>query len=141
MRRSLLVLSLAIGLPAATQADTQGDVVSWKTFAQVRITRAADRVVPEFPDAVTALDQKQVRIQGFMLPLEMGEQQSLFVLSAVPPTCSFCMPGGPEAVVEVRAKRPVAYTEAAVTVSGKLSVLKAEPSGIFYRLTDAVPAK
>ena len=55
-----------------------------------------------------------------MLPLEMGEQQSLFVLSAVP---------------------PVAYTEAAVTVSGKLSVLKAEPSGIFYRLTDAVPAK
>jgi uncharacterized protein len=41
----------------------------------------------------------------------------------------------------VRAKRPVAYTEAAVTVSGKLSVLKAEPSGIFYRLTEAVPAK
>jgi uncharacterized protein len=45
-----------------------------------------------------------VKIQGFMMPLEMREQQSLFVLSAVPPTCSFCMPGGPEAVVEVPAK-------------------------------------
>ena len=141
MRRFLLVLPLAIALPAATQADAQSDLVSWKTFAQVRMIRAADRIVPEFPDTLASLDQKQVKIQGFMLPLEMGEQQSLFVLSAVPPTCSFCMPGGPEAVVEVRAKRPMAYTEAAATVSGKLSVLKAEPSGIFYRLTDAVPAK
>jgi len=59
----------------------------------------------------------------------------------VPPTCSFCMPGGPEAVVEVRAKRPLAYTDDAVTVTGRLSVLKDDPTGIFYRLTEAVPAK
>jgi hypothetical protein len=43
--------------------------------------------------------------------------------------------------VEVRAKRPLAYTDDAVTVTGKLSVLKDDPTGIFYRLTDAVPAK
>lgn len=136
MKATALLIGLACAFPAAAQ-----DVVPWKTFAQVQVTKSKDGFEPRFAQEVADLDQKQVKIQGFMMPLEMGEQQSLFVLSAVPPTCSFCMPGGPEAVVEVRAKRPVAYTEAAVTVSGKLSVLKAEPSGIFYRLTDAVPAK
>lgn len=117
------------------------DVVSWKTFAQVELARSANRIAPRFSDAVAALDQKEVKVQGFMLPLDVGEKHALFILSAVPPTCAFCMPAGPEAVVEVRAKRPLGYTDNAVTVSGKLSVLKDDPTGIFYRLTDAVPAR
>jgi uncharacterized protein len=43
--------------------------------------------------------------------------------------------------VEVRAKRALAYTDNAVMITGRLSVLKDDPTGIFYRLTDAVPAK
>ena len=117
------------------------DVVSWKTFAQVELARSANRIAPRFSDAVAALDQKEVKVQGFMLPLDVGEKHALFVLSAVPPTCAFCMPAGPEAVVEVRAKRPLAYSDNPVTVIGRLSVLKEDPTGIFYRLTDAVPAK
>jgi hypothetical protein len=37
--------------------------------------------------------------------------------------------------------RSSAYTDNAVTVTGKLSVLKDDPTGIFYRLTDAATAK
>jgi len=51
------------------------------------------------------------------------------------------MPGGPESMVEVKAKKPLAYGMEAVVLSGKLSVLKDDPTGVFYRLTDAVPAK
>ena len=36
---------------------------------------------------------------------------------------------------------PVKYTFDAVVMSGKLTVLKDDPTGVFYRLTDAVPAK
>ena len=133
-----IALAACVGLAFAAQAQ---EVVPWKTFAQVEMTRSASRIVPRFSPAVAALDQKEVKVQGFMLPLDMGEKHALFILSAVSPTCAFCMPGGPEAVVEVRAKRPLAYTDNAVTVSGKLSVLKDDPTGIFYRLTDAVPAK
>jgi len=115
--------------------------VSWKTFAQVEVTRVANGIAPRFSNAIAGLDQKEVKVQGFMLPLDMGEKHALFILSAVPPTCAFCIPGGPEAVVEVRAKRPIAYTDDMVTVSGKLSLLKDDPTGVFYRLTDAVPAK
>jgi hypothetical protein len=127
-------------LTLAVAAQAQ-EVVSWKTFAQVEMTRSSNRIAPRFSDALVALDQKEVKVQGFMLPLDVGEKHALFILSAVPPTCAFCMPGGPEAVVEVRAKRPLAYTDDTVTVSGKLSVLKDDPTGIFYRLTDAVPTK
>ena len=134
----LLAFLACTGLAFAAQAQ---EVVPWKMFAQVEMTRSSDRIVPRFSEALAALDQKEVKVQGFMLPLDMGEKHALFILSAVSPTCSFCMPGGPEAVVEVRAKRPLAYTDNAVTVSGKLSVLKDDPTGIFYRLTDAVPAK
>jgi hypothetical protein len=117
------------------------DVVSWKTLAQVELVKAKDRYVPQFASSVTALDQKQVKMQGFMLPLEMGEKQSHFVLAAMPQTCSFCMPGGPESMVEVKTKTPVKYTFDAVILSGKLTVLKDDPTGIFYRLTEAEASK
>ena len=117
------------------------DVVSWKTFAQVELVKQKDRYVPQFSSNVAGLDKKEVKVQGFMMPLEMGEQQSHFVLSAMPTSCAFCLPGGPESLVEVNMKKPVKYTFDALVLSGKLVVLKDDPSGIFYRLTDAEPTK
>jgi hypothetical protein len=152
-RLFLLIATLAFPAMAQHQMPPQGDpnqfkplperkdVVSWKTLAQVELVKAKDRYVPQFAPSVTALDQKQVKMQGFMLPLEMGEKQSHFVLAAMPQTCSFCMPGGPESMVEVKMKTPVKYTFDAVILSGKLTVLKDDPTGIFYRLTEAEPAK
>ena len=121
--------------------DERKDVVSWKTFAQVELVKQKDRYVPQFAKEVAALDQKEVKVQGFMMPLEVGDKQSHFVLSAMPQTCAFCLPGGPESMVEVKSKTPVKYTFDALVLTGKLTVLKDDPTGIFYRLTDAVPAK
>ena len=117
------------------------DVLSWKTLAQVELVKQKDRYVPQFSSGVSALDKKDVKIQGFMMPLEMGDKQTHFVLASMPQTCAFCMPGGPESMVEVKTKTPVKYTFDAVVVSGKLTVLKDDPTGIFYRLTEAEPAK
>ena len=117
------------------------DVVSWKTLSQVELVKQKDRYVPQFSPSVAALDQKQIKLQGFMMPLEMGEKQSHFVLAAMPVTCAFCLPGGPESMVEVKMKTPVKYTFDALVVTGKLSIMKDDPSGIFYRIVDAVPAK
>jgi hypothetical protein len=60
------------------------------------------------------------------------------VLTAMPQTCVFCLPGGPESLVEVRARTPVKYTFEPVVLSGKLAVLKDDANGLYYRLTDAV---
>jgi hypothetical protein len=117
------------------------DVVSWKLLAQVELVKVKDRYQPQFSAGVAALDAKEVKVQGFMMPLEMGDKQSHFILSATPQSCAFCMPGGPESLVEVKMKRPVAYGMEPVVLTGKLAVLKDDPTGVFYRLTDAVPTK
>ncbi len=76
-----------------------------------------------------------------MMPLEPGEKQRHFLLSSVPLTCSFCTPGGPESMVEVKTRTPVAYTMEPVTVEGRFAVLNDDPYGLYYRVTDAVGVK
>jgi hypothetical protein len=150
---SLAVLLLAFPALAQHQAppgmdpnqvkplQERSDVVSWKVFSQVELVKQKDRYVPQFAASVTALDNKEVKVQGFMMPLQMGDKQQHFVLTAMPQSCAFCLPGGPEAMVEVKSKQPVKYTFEPVVLSGKLAVLKDDPTGVFYRLTDAVPTK
>ncbi len=116
-------------------------VVPWKTLANVQQVKQKDKVVPQFDKTVLALDKREVKLQGFMMPLEAGERQKHFILTSLPPTCGFCMPGGAESVVEVRSKQPIKYTVEPVVLSGKLAVLRDDPTGIYYRLVDAAPTK
>jgi hypothetical protein len=88
-----------------------------------------------------ALNGTSQRIQGFLMPLEPGEKQKHFLLTSVPLTCSFCLPGGPESMVEVFTKTPVRYTMEPVVVEGKLAVLADDSYGLYYRIKDASPAK
>jgi uncharacterized protein len=115
-------------------------VVSWALLSTVTAKTERARVVPIFPPAVQALNDKTVKLQGFMLPLEPGEKQKHFLLSGVPTSCSFCVPAGPEGLVEVRASTPVKYTVDAITLEGRMAVLKDDKFGLFYRIVDAVPA-
>ena len=142
MKKIILALGwLAAAAVVAQTLPDRKDVVSWKLLAQVELVKVKDRFQPQFSSGVAALDAKDVKVQGFMMPLEMGDKQSHFILSASPVDCAFCMPGGPESLVEVKMKTPVAYCMAPVVLTGKLAVLKDDPTGVFYRLTDAVPAK
>ena len=113
-------------------------VVSWKTLAEVTPVKQKDRFVPQFSKGITGLDKKEVKLQGFMMPLDMGEKQKRFLLVALPPSCAFCLPGGPEQMVEVVAKNPVKYGFDPIILSGKLTVLTDDPMGLYYRLSDAV---
>ena len=146
MRIAALLVAMSFCAGAIAQAPAQPlperkDIVSWKLLAQVELVKVKDRYQPQFSAGVAALDTKEVKLQGFMMPLEMGDKQSHFILSAMPQDCAFCMPGGPESLVEVKTKAPLAYGVAPVVLSGKLAVLKNDPTGVFYRLTDAVLAK
>jgi hypothetical protein len=116
--------------------ETEG-VVSWKTLAQVEPIQQGHDMVLRFSKDILGLDAKPVRVQGFMLPLDLGDRQHHFLLSAVPPHCPFCLPAGPEAIVEVVAKKRVEYSFEPIVVSGKFAVLKSDPAGVLYRLTDA----
>jgi hypothetical protein len=117
------------------------DVVPWSLLTDVKTRTEKNKILPTFGKEQLALNQKTQRIQGFMMPLEPGEKQSHFLLSSVPLTCAFCVPGGPESMVEVRTKEPVKYSLEPVTVEGKFAVLDDDPYGLYYRVTDAVAVK
>jgi uncharacterized protein len=119
--------------------DERADIVSWKLLSQVTARAEKKKLIPSFPAAVQALDKQTVKIQGFMMPLEAGDKQRHFLLSSVPTSCSFCVPAGPEGLVEVRTKTPVRYTLEPVVVEGILAVLMDDPYGLYYRVVDGNP--
>ena len=144
---------IAGGVPAGTGAGVhsanspfapiqeRADVLPWSVLTAVKTRVEKNRILPVFPANVQALDKKNQRVQGFMMPLEPGEKQKHFLLSSVPLSCSFCLPGGPESMVEVKTKTPVKYSLEVVVVEGPFSVLADDPYGLYYRMTDAVAVK
>lgn len=130
------------GLPSANDFSAQilperAGIVSWRTLAQVSPVKQGNKMVPEFSKDIIALDRKDTRVQGFMIPLDAGDKQKRFLLTAVPSHCSFCLPAGPDALVEVVARTPVRFTFEPIVVAGRFAVLKDDSSGLLYRLTDA----
>lgn len=163
VRASLLALSLLAAASVQTQAQApvavigQGPgyhdprspfkplqeregVLPWPLLGSVTVKADKSRLVPQFPAPVLALDKQRVKVQGFMMPLEPGDKQRHFLLSSVPTSCSFCVPAGPEGLIEVHSKTPVRYTLEPVLVEGQLAVLSNDPYGLFYRVLDAQPA-
>lgn len=117
------------------------DVIAWSVLTAVTTKNEKNKILPVFGTQQMALNQKTQKIQGFMMPLEPGERQRHFLLTSVPLSCSFCLPGGPESMVEVRTKTPVKYSLEPVVVEGKFQVLTDDSYGLYYRVTDAVAVK
>jgi hypothetical protein len=96
------------------------------------------RYVPQFSKDIAALDRKEVKLEGFMMPLDMGAQQKRFLLTAAPSTCGFCLPGGAEQIVEVQARTAVKYVLDPIVVAGRFILVHDEAGALLYRLTDAI---
>ena len=161
MNAGLILLGMALGLavaqPVAAQAPSTSrgsmalpvdpqllndlpelkGVVSWRVLGQVKTGQSGAKPVPEFSPEVQKLDKQEVRVQGYMLPIVAGETHDHFLLSMRPPHCPFCLSLGPEYIVEVKSRTPIKHTYEPVVVAGRLNVLRDDPFGLYYRLTEA----
>ena len=145
---ALLGLTLLAG-PAAAQAphdpmtsmlpDAKG-AVPWSLLSKTAIRKIDGKLGPDFPAALRALNGQNVKLQGYVLPLEAGQTHRHFLLSAWSPSCPFCLTAGPEAMVEVKARGAVKYVLEPVVVQGRLQLLDNDPGGMFFRLLDAEPS-
>lgn len=126
--------------PFAPLAD-RADVVPWSVLTDIKTRINKKRILPVFNASQLGLHQKVQRIQGFMMPLEAGERHKRFLLSSVPLTCGFCLPGGPESMIEVRTTTPVKYSMEAMVIEGRFLVLPDDDLGLYYRMTDAAAVK
>ena len=112
-------------------------VVSWKLLGQVKTAQVGQRFVPEFAAEIRKLDQQDVKLQGYMMPIAAGEKHNHFLLTMRPADCPFCLSVGPEYIVEVKAKTSIKHTYEPVVLAGRLNVLRDDPYGLYYRLTEA----
>jgi hypothetical protein len=140
VRRIAFTAAMAVLFSSSAPADERAAAVSWEALAKVRLVKQGDRYVPSFPKELAALDKTQVKLQGFMMPLEPAAKQKRFLLSALPSDCGFCMASGPDQLVEVHAKQGFTYVLDAVAVSGRFVLVRDDEGGLLYRLTDAVAA-
>lgn len=134
--------AVSADLPPASQfLPERSGYTSWRTLSQVELVRQGKKVLPKFAAPIAALDGKTIRIQGFMLPMEVGDKQQKFILMAAPSHCAFCLPAGPDSMIEVNVKAALKYSTDVVNLSGTLRVLNDDPAGMYYRLVDAVDAR
>ena len=113
--------------------------MSWRTLSQVQPVKQNGKMVAEFSKEILVLDKQNVRVQGFIIPLDIGDKQKRFLLTAVPPHCAFCLPAGPDGVVEVIAKTPVKYGFEPIVVSGKF--FSSDANGLLYHHDGAIGAQ
>ena len=127
--------------PANSAADiAPAGTVPWQLLQQAKTIQKPDKKYgPVFNAQIKELNSQSVKLYGFMMPLDQSDKQSRFLLSPFPPHCAFCMPGGPESLVEIVASTPVKFTWEPIVVSGKMHVL--DNDIVYYRLTDAQSVK
>ncbi len=130
--------SLSADDPSIPKLEDLPGVVSWSTLAQVKYSDDLS-TPPSFAEEIQALHGQDVKVQGFMLPLESAANQTHFILSVYPPSCFYCLPSGPEGIIEVYSQQSFNFSFEPLLLSGKLSVLTDDEMGIFYRIENAQP--
>jgi hypothetical protein len=131
-----------VAAPAQVTLPEIPGVTSWATLADVDVHEgAAGLARPAFGDRVRSLHEQEVKLQGFMVPLETAERQRRFLLTPSPMHCFFCLPGGPSSMVEVQSRDALDFGFEPIVVSGVLELLEADDSGLFYRMVDAVQVR
>lgn len=97
---------------------------------------------PYFGKELETLDNKEVKITGYMLTLAPDE--GIFILSQNPyADCFFCGFGGPESAIELRLKPGYDdfLMDELVTVTGILRLKREDVSSGVYIMDDAVAIK
>lgn len=132
----------------ACNVNAQTGANSWKTLSKITFKKQYDEFlgfkvdVPVFSNEVQDLDGKEIKIKGYIIPVEGYKSHKEFVFSAFPYNmCFFCGGAGPETVMEVYAKEPVEYTADPIFLKGKLQLNSGDINKLIYSLNDAVMVK
>lgn len=128
-------------------AKTPVGGIAWSTLELTKLhdrTDSKTKIIytkPIFPSAIKALHGKQIKVAGWMMPLENAAHQKHWVLLGYPPGCPFHMHALPNQFIEVMGAVSFPVNESKVQViTGTLQLMGQDESGIFYRLVNARPA-
>lgn len=115
------------------------DTLPWGVLAKVGIRRSGGRVIAEFLPPVAALHGQRVTLYGHATAAAAGTApQRRFLLTPRPIVCPGCEePLGPEGVVAVELRRPIAPPARPIAVRGRFLTVRDDPDAVLYRIEDA----
>lgn len=137
------LLALII-MVSAVQLNAQAESNTWKSLAKITYKKEYDELmgfkvdVPVFSEEIKAMAGKEVKIKGYIIPVEGYKSHKEFIFSAYPYNmCFFCGGAGPETVMEVSADEAVKYTAEQIEIQGKLELNDSDVNRLMYILTEA----
>ena len=138
-------LVIIVAMTHTAQAQIPGeDGGLWRTLAKLSYEQQYNDMfgfeidMPVFSDEIKALEDKEVLIRGYIIPVEGYRNHKEFIFSAYPYSqCFFCGAAGPETVMEIYAEEPVRFTSEMIWLKGTLVLNDSDVNHLFYMLEDA----
>lgn len=132
----------------ATGMAAQSSDNVWKTLSKISYKKEYDELMgfkidkPVFSDAVRSLENKEVTIKGYVIPVEGYKSHKEFIFSAYPYSmCFFCGGAGPETVMEVEALEGIKYSADAIVIKGILKLNDKDINRLMYKLVQVRQVK
>ncbi len=120
----------------------------WKTLAKISYKKEYDELMgfkidkPVFSESVRSLENKEVTIKGYIIPVEGYKSHKEFIFSAYPYSmCFFCGGAGPETVMEVEALEGIKYSADAIVIKGILKLNDKDINRLMYKLVQVRQVK
>lgn len=142
----LSVLTSVVLFSFSTIEDPQN--ITWEMLRDVTFNKKWNKdeamfiLEPEFGEKVKTLKNRQVKITGYMIPVDIDA--NYYVLSANPySSCFFCGQAGPESVMSIKFEKLTDRfnTDDRVTLVGELILNKDDINELNYILEKASVAK
>jgi hypothetical protein len=123
-------MKLTSALAFTCLAFAQPPADGWDIFAKVKFSEKFFKelneyyLVPFFDSRIRAYEGKEIALEGYYLPFEMNDRNSIIVSRNPYSSCFFCGGAGPESVAEVvfASKVPRLKSDQVITVTGILKL-------------------
>jgi hypothetical protein len=135
--RSLRPLAAKLDATPLPPIDPRGvNALPWPVVTATTLDR---QYRPTFPRYLRDLDDKQVKLQGYLQLLGDDADSGTFLLIEYPVGCWYCEQPETTAIllVELPEGKTFRYTREMVTVRGKLKLNASDPENFLYIIRDA----
>jgi hypothetical protein len=130
MKRFILVFfSLLLFSSVYAQHDPSDMIESeeWDIIGTVKTKYVKDGgTTVSFSDAIKKFDNRPFRLEGYMIPIRVGQKQTRFMLASLPINqCFYCGQNGVPMMVLVEMAEPIPFSKEPIAVKGTLKLSSA----------------
>jgi hypothetical protein len=111
----------------------------WEDLIAVKYDKNENSYKPSFDSRQKKWENKEIVIEGYLIPIEAGISGKSFLFSLYPyQSCFFCGGAGIETMIEVKTENEITYTDQAIKIKGILLLNQNTDMSFFYGLKNAV---